>query len=98
MPDEPNQTPEELGRTYAAALGDTAWHADLPEGELPAPAPTEEAPPPVQRIVEALLFVGGEPLTAKRAGAIIRGLGAEQFIQAIDGLNHDYRRQGRPYS
>lgn len=58
----------------------------------------EEAPPDPLRILEAMLFVGGVPLSAERAGAIIRGLSAEQFAAAIDSLNHDYRRQGRPYT
>jgi segregation and condensation protein B len=47
--------------------------------------------------VEALLFVGGEPLSAERACAVIRGLTEPQFLEAIDGLNQVYRRQGRPY-
>ena len=57
-----------------------------------------ETPPSPVRIVEALLFVGGEPLTAKRAGEIIRGLSAEQFIEAVDELNRAYRLQKRPYT
>jgi segregation and condensation protein B len=63
-----------------------------------APAPTSAAPPPLHRIIEALLFVGGPPLTAVRAGETIRGLTPDQFTQAIDALNKDYRRQGRPYA
>jgi len=55
------------------------------------------APPPLRRIVEAMLFVGGAPLTAERAAETVRGLSAEQFREIIDGLNRDYRRQGRPY-
>jgi segregation and condensation protein B len=55
-------------------------------------------PPPPVRILEALLFVGGAPLTADRAAVAIRGLTPEQFTAAIDQLNHDYRRQGRPYT
>jgi segregation and condensation protein B len=63
-----------------------------------AERPTESAaPPPPLRIVESLLFVGGAPLTAVRACEAVRGLTAEQFTQAIDDLNRDYRRQGRPY-
>jgi segregation and condensation protein B len=50
------------------------------------------------RIIEALLFVGGPPLNAVRAGEIIRGLAPEQFHQAIDTLNRAYRNQGRPYA
>jgi segregation and condensation protein B len=53
--------------------------------------------PPVARLVEALLFVGGGPLTATRAAEVIRGLTAGQLAAAADGLNRLYRRQGRPY-
>jgi segregation and condensation protein B len=55
------------------------------------------APPPLERIVEAMLFVGGAPLTAERAAEVVRGLTAEQFREIIDGLNREYRQQGRPY-
>jgi segregation and condensation protein B len=59
---------------------------------------TAEEPPPVLRIIEALLFVGGDPLARARAAEIIRGLTDEQFAEAIDTLNHAYRRQNRPYT
>jgi segregation and condensation protein B len=55
------------------------------------------APPPLPRLVEALLFVAGAPLTAARAAEALRGLTPEQLTQVIDDLNRDYRRQGRPY-
>jgi segregation and condensation protein B len=54
-------------------------------------------PPPLERIIEALLFVGGGPLTANRACEAIRGLTEAQFLQAVDTLNRAYRQQGRPY-
>jgi segregation and condensation protein B len=54
-------------------------------------------PPPLPRIIEALLFVGGPPLTPEHACQAIRGLTSEQFKEIIDALNHDYRGQGRPY-
>ncbi len=57
----------------------------------------EAVPPPLVRIVEALLFVGGAPLSPERACAAVRGLTREQLVQLIDGLNRDYRQQGRPY-
>jgi segregation and condensation protein B len=61
-------------------------------------APEEEsAPPPLRRILEAMLFVGGAPLTAERAAEAARGLTVEQFRDLIEGLNRDYRQQGRPY-
>jgi segregation and condensation protein B len=55
------------------------------------------APPPLARIVEALLFVGGAPLTAARAAEVVRGLTLEQFSESIAALNRAYRAQGRPY-
>ncbi len=57
----------------------------------------ESAPPPLRRIVEAMLFIGGAPLTAERAAEAVRGLTTEQLREIIDGLNRDYRQQGRPY-
>jgi chromosome segregation and condensation protein ScpB len=54
-------------------------------------------PPPLPRIIEALLFVGGPPLTPEHACQAIRSLTSEQFKEIIDALNHDYRGQGRPY-
>src|SRR5262245_57563328 len=65
--------------------------------ELTDVASLERSPPPIPRILEALLFVGGAPLTAERAAVAVRGLTESQLTQAIDGLNRDYRRQGRPY-
>jgi segregation and condensation protein B len=56
-----------------------------------------ESPPTPARIVEALLFVGGAPLTAERTREIIRNLPPEQFAKIVDDLNRDYRRQNRPY-
>jgi segregation and condensation protein B len=93
MPSEHEATtPEELGRTYAAMVGEAP--PELP----PVEEPTSRVPPPALRIIEALLFVGGAPLTAKRAREILRGLSEEQFDAAITQLNADYRRQGRPYA
>jgi segregation and condensation protein B len=54
-------------------------------------------PPPVLRIVEALLFVGGPPLSAARACEILHGVTAEEFAQAVAALDRLYREQGRPY-
>ena len=67
--------------------------------KTPSPSEEESAPPPppLRRIVEAMLFVGGAPLTAERAAEAVRGLTGEQLREIIDGLNRDYRRQGRPY-
>ncbi len=54
-------------------------------------------PPPVHRIIESMLFLGGPPLTAELVCETIRGLAPSQFTQIIEQLNRDYRVQGRPY-
>ena len=56
-----------------------------------------EVPQPLLRIIEAMLFIGGAPLTAERACAAIRELTEAQFLEAVDTLNRDYRHQGRPF-
>jgi segregation and condensation protein B len=64
----------------------------------PEKVQAEEPPPDASRIVEAMLFLGGHPLTSDAACRSIRGLTPERFHDAIDGLNRRYRKQGRPYS
>jgi segregation and condensation protein B len=93
---------EDLGRSYGALL-EQQWEAealDSPADAVPAvePVTTPDSPPAPLRIIEALLFVGGPPLTAVRAAEIMRGLTPAQFQESVDALNHDYRRQGRPYT
>lgn len=87
---------DNLGRSYAEMLGEEAWEAEASEA-APAAETAPATPPSPMRILEALLFVGGAPLTAPRASQVIRGLSAEQFTEAIDELNRAYRRQNRPY-
>jgi len=71
----------------------------LPEPVVVVPPPVaEELPPSPAQIIEAMLFVGGAPLTADRACEIIRGLSADQFRAAVDERNALYRRQNRPYT
>jgi segregation and condensation protein B len=52
----------------------------------------------VEQILEAMLFVGGPPLTPATAASAIRGLTEERFHQALHALNRRYRRQKRPYA
>jgi segregation and condensation protein B len=92
----------DLGRSYAELLVQQAWAVDAGEEAAPSPAPDAalpalSVPPAPMRIIEAILFVGGPPLTAVRAAETIRGFTPAQFLQAMDGLNEEYRRQGRPY-
>jgi segregation and condensation protein B len=74
------------GRSYAAAL--------QPRGGIPEP----DVPPPPGRIVEALLFAGGQSLAPDRVAAVVRGLSPDHVRDLIDELNHTYRRQNRPYA
>jgi segregation and condensation protein B len=94
----PSEPLEALGRSYQSVLAKQAGITEGPE-TTPEAAPVEASSAPASpvRIVEALLFVGGIPLTAARAGEIVRGLTPERFSEAIAALNRDYRRQGRPY-
>jgi segregation and condensation protein B len=83
MPDDD----AELARSYAEML------AQQPQVE----AGNESAPPPLKRLVEAILFTGGALLSAVRATETIRGLTPAQLAEIVDELNRDYRSQGRPY-
>jgi segregation and condensation protein B len=57
----------------------------------------EERPEPAQ-VIESLLFVGGQPLTAKAICGLLRGDFDANFVeQAVDELNRRYARQNRPY-
>jgi segregation and condensation protein B len=89
-------TARELAQCYERLLDQQEESVSSAEREETL-AGEAAAPPPLRRIVEAMLFVGGPPLTAARAAEAVRGLGAEQFREIIDGLNRDYRQQGRPY-
>ncbi len=91
-------TPEQLARSYGEMLSEP-WTEPTDGREAPGDNANAEtpAPPPLARIVEAMLFVGGPPLTAVRAGEAARGLTPELFTQILEELNRDYRRQGRPY-
>ena len=102
----PPEAAEDLSRSYEAMLGQEQWETDAIGAVGQDTAETSEvsetsevvtSPPPLKRIVEALLFVGGAPLTAAVAAEAIRGLNAEHFTETIAELNQDYRRQGRPY-
>ena len=92
-----DESVEQLARSYGEVLSQP-W-AEPPDAGLPAGAEAGDTagPPPLARIVEALLFVGGPPLTAERACEAARGLTPALFLQLVEGLNRDYRRQGRPY-
>ncbi len=57
----------------------------------------DSPPPPIPRILEAMLFVGGALLNYPRVCEVLRGLTAEQLTQAVAQLNQEYQEQARPY-
>jgi segregation and condensation protein B len=109
MPDSPEEgrLPEaerapDSAQSYGAHLNRRAWELDVGDiskdsRDVPEDEPTSR-PSSMVQILEALMFVGGGPLTLERAGAAVRGLTAAQFTEAIDTLNRLYRSQGRPYA
>src|SRR5262245_12837493 len=73
-------------------------HTEAPSLTLQAQTEmTEPSPPPLLRILEAMLFIGGPPLTLEHSAETVRGLTGDDFHQAIAALNRSYRSQGRPY-
>jgi segregation and condensation protein B len=70
-----------------------------PDPATPRPQPSDHDPPPTpEQLIEAMLFVGGHPLTSDVACSAVRGLTRERFLVAVDALGRLYRRQRRPYS
>lgn len=55
-------------------------------------------PPPLERIVESLLFTADGALTFDKASSAIRDLAPDQFAATVSGLARTYRRQNRPYA
>jgi segregation and condensation protein B len=64
---------------------------------LAAAAVESDVPPSPLQIIEAMLFIGGQPLMPAKACQIIRGLSINQFNESIEVLNRVYRLQNRPY-
>ncbi len=58
----------------------------------------DATPPSPLQIIEAMLFIGGPPLTAAKACSAIRGLTEERFRELVDELAKNYRNQNRPYA
>src|SRR5437879_5263982 len=75
----PGEAAQDLGRSYGSFLEQQEWEPDdFRDGTSPGTATPEQvengSPPPLRRIVEALLFVGGPPLTPTGAAEVVRGL------------------------
>jgi segregation and condensation protein B len=71
---------------------------DPPVSPPPIAQSPAEVPPSPEQLIEAMLFVGGHPLTSSTACTAIRGFTPERFHEAIDVLTRRYRHQLRPYT
>jgi segregation and condensation protein B len=64
-------------------------------------APDEQSGPRVseKQVVEAALFVGGTPLTAKRLSSLFHSDHGFGFVECLlEELNRQYAEEGRPYT
>lgn len=70
--------------------GGTERHPRVATEELTNVSPAQ--------VIEATLFVGGAPLTAKKFCSLLRGSFDAKFVEnTIDELNDQYVAEGRPY-
>lgn len=94
---ESEETEKPLADDPAAAPKGT--DAGAPERtEPPAAATFQAAPLGIDQVIEALLFVGGEPISSKRLVEVLGGAqGIEVVEEALDRLRRSYAEQGRPY-
>lgn len=90
IPAEDRISPEEL-QAEITQLANQATKATAPVA-----VPAANITP--RQILEALMFVGGEPLTTRKLAGVLRGEFSTEFIESqIDELNAIYSREGRPY-
>lgn len=79
--------------------------SDAVVAERPRPLPKKSTACPLRtpgrqelvRVIEALLFVGNEPLDPSRITAAFPTIKTADFVQAIRRLSERYERQQRPY-
>ncbi len=57
-----------------------------------------ETSEPFKHIVEALLFVADEPLSASKIAQTVTGLDAREVRRLIDQLRSEYEAEGRPFT
>lgn len=87
----------ENSEDQSATAGSLTTTAAEPSQTGTVTANSESAIGPEQ-VLEALLFVGGKPLTIKSLGAVLRGEFDPAFIEtAIERLRDRYAAQNRPY-
>lgn len=74
---------------------DTETTKEDEPGTSPAPVPARIT---AKQVIEAAIFVGGEPLTAKKLCYMFKGdYDLDAIERSIDELNHQYEDEARPY-
>jgi segregation and condensation protein B len=86
----PDRSAADGSASGAGSSVSLADDSNLPAGEGDAVG--------AEQVLEALLFVGGQPLTIKAIGSVLRGEYEPGFIEeAIERLRERYASQNRPY-
>jgi segregation and condensation protein B len=89
---------EESANTQAEEPASALASSLEPEPAASSSATDRESRPEPTQVIEALLFVGGQPLTAKTICGLLRGDFNPEYVErAIDEINLRYSRQNRPY-
>ncbi|HXY36794.1 MAG TPA: SMC-Scp complex subunit ScpB [Planctomycetaceae bacterium] len=92
-PPEADQQEESFDLRDPPGVADSAVRSESHKS-----ASSESDPVAPEQVIEALLFVGGKPLTIKAMGAVLRGEFDAVFIEtAIEQLRDRYTNQNRPY-
>ena len=95
FPEESSSVTEEEGFVSDDREEAVADSADSPEQTADENRPERIS---TRQVIEAALFVGGEPITTKRLCFMLRGDYDLDFIEdTIEDLNHQYEREARPY-
>ena len=90
-------TPDESGAHETSDTGSADEPAESSEDRSDRPDVTERVQVSAKSILEAMLFVGGEPLSAERACDLIRGMNKEKLRRFVAELNAEYEAHGRPF-
>lgn len=99
--DSSSETGEASADSESSSENGEGTEADVSADEADSqPAVADEVPERVtaRQVIEAALFVGGEPIATKRLCYMLRGDYDLDFIEdTIEDLNHQYEREARPY-
>ena len=94
-------TPQSLGDAYAETLRFEPPAHTEPDDDVGAdadgPVSTERVRVSAKSILEAMLFVGGEPLSPERVCDLVRGMNKDKLRQFVAELNAEYEADGRPF-